>query len=129
MRASSLFEQQDSRYDRICKDYVNLAVKYTPVSSNVTLSFLLCLRSKVEQRLGDYARALEDAKNALKMTPTMLEVNILNLTVHTATRWRIRHSLTLHYLKVALYTILQRFEYDICVNNVSAGDCLSHSTR
>ena len=89
MRASSLFEQQGSRYDRICKEYVNLAVKYTPVNSNVSLPFLLCLRSKVEQRLGDYARGLEDAKNALKMDPTMLEVNTLNLTVNTATRWRI----------------------------------------
>ena len=32
-------------------------------------------------------------------------------------------------LKVALYTILQRFEYHICINNVSVGKCLSHSTR
>ena len=80
MRASSLFEQPDHRrYDGICKEYVNLAVKYTSVNSNATLSFLLCLRSKVEQRLGDYARGLEDAKNALKMDPTMLEVNTLNL--------------------------------------------------
>ena len=86
MRASSLFEQADRHYDRICKEYVNLAVKYTPAYSNVTLSFLLCLRSKVEQRLGDYARGLEDAKNALKMDPTMLEVNTLNLTFHTAVR-------------------------------------------
>ena len=31
--------------------------------------------------------------------------------------------------KVALYTILQRFEYDICINNVSVGKCFSHSTR
>ena len=31
--------------------------------------------------------------------------------------------------KVALYTILQRFEYHICINNVSVGKCLSHSTR
>ena len=89
MRACTLFEQRDSRYDRICKEYVNLAVKYTPVNSNVSLSFLLCLRSKVEQRLGDYARGLEDAKNALKMDSTMLEVNTLNLKVHIATRWRI----------------------------------------
>ena len=80
MRASSLFEQPDHRrYDGICKEYVNLAVKYTSVYSNATLSFLLCLRSKVEQRLGDYARGLEDAKNALKMDRTMLEVNTLNL--------------------------------------------------
>lgn len=81
MRASSLFEQPDRRYDGICKEYVNLAVKYTPVYSNATLSFLLCLRSKVEQRLGNYARGLEDAKSALKMGPTMLEVNTLNLSV------------------------------------------------
>lgn len=79
MRASSLFEQSDRRYDSICKEYVNLAVKYTSVYSSATLSFLLCLRSKVEQRLGDYARGLEDAKNALKMDPTKLEVNTLNL--------------------------------------------------
>ena len=100
VRASSLFEQPDRHHDRICKEYVNLAVKYTPVYSNVTLSFLLCLRSKVEQRLGDYARGLEDAKNALKMTPTMLEVNILNFTVHTAIRWRIRHNSTLLWCKM-----------------------------
>ena len=102
MRASSLFEQPDRRYDRICKEYVNLAVKYIPANSNVTLSFLLCLRSKVEQRLGDYTKGLEDAKNALKMDPTMLEVNTLNLTVHTATRWRMRHNLTLSLLSTGL---------------------------
>ena len=91
MRASSLFEQRDSRYYHICKEYVNLAVKYTPVNSNVTLSSLLCLRSKVEQRLGNYSRGFEDAKDALKMDPTLLEVNRLNLIVHTATGLRIRH--------------------------------------
>ena len=32
-------------------------------------------------------------------------------------------------IKVALYTILQRFEYHIYINNVSVGKCLSHSTR
>ena len=42
--------------------------------------------------------------------------------------------LCLHYdkafiFKVALYTILQRFEYDICINNFSLAKCLSHSTR
>ena len=32
-------------------------------------------------------------------------------------------------LTVALYYILERFEYHICVNNFSVGKCLSHSTR
>jgi len=105
VRASSLFEQEESCYDRVCKEFVNLAVKYTPANSNVSLSSLLCLRSKVEQRLGDYAKGFEDAKNALKMDPTMLEVNTLSLTVHTATRWTIRHglTLTLPWLKMNAY--------------------------
>ena len=104
MRASSVFEQRDSRYDRICKEYVNLAVKYTPVNSNATLSSLLCLRSKIEQRLENYSRGFEDARDALKMDPTLLEVNRLNLIVHTVTRLRIRYqtifSLTLVWLTI-----------------------------
>ena len=31
--------------------------------------------------------------------------------------------------EVALYTILQSFEYNSCINNCSIGKCLSHSTR
>ena len=30
---------------------------------------------------------------------------------------------------VALYSVLERFEYHISINNVSVGKCLSHSTR
>ena len=33
------------------------------------------------------------------------------------------------WLKVALNTILQRFEYHICIDNFSVGKCLSQSTR
>ena len=29
--------------------------------------------------------------------------------------------------KVTLYTILQRFEHYICINNFSVGKCLSHN--
>ena len=32
-------------------------------------------------------------------------------------------------LKVALYYIVERFEYNICINNFSVGKCLSHSTQ
>ena len=32
-------------------------------------------------------------------------------------------------IKVALYNILERFEYHICINIFSVGKCLSHSTR
>ena len=40
-----------------------------------------------------------------------------------------RAKLLFWLIKVALYTILQRFEYHICINNVSVGKCLLHSTR
>ena len=50
--------------------------------------------------------------------------------LHSATARALRrHRGDNRDFKVALYTILQRFEYHICVNNVSVGKCLSHSTR
>ena len=55
-------------------DYVNLALKYTPADCEQTFSLLLCRRSQAFQQLGDYERALEDAKNASMMNPDMFEV-------------------------------------------------------
>ncbi|XP_068702489.1 TPR and ankyrin repeat-containing protein 1-like [Montipora foliosa] len=68
MRASDLFEK--GVYG-ICKECVNLAVMYT--TNDLSLSLLLCQRSKVEKQLGNYTNGLEDAKKATKMTPTLLE--------------------------------------------------------
>ena len=71
MRASDLFEKG---FYSICKECVNLAMMYT--TNDLSLSLLLCQRSKVESQLGNYADGLEDAKNATKMTPTLPEVII-----------------------------------------------------
>ncbi|XP_068717953.1 TPR and ankyrin repeat-containing protein 1-like [Montipora capricornis] len=68
MRASDLFEKG---FHSICKECVNLAVMYT--TNDLSLSLLLCQRSKVENQLGNYADGLEDAKKATKMTPALLE--------------------------------------------------------
>ena len=49
-------------------------MKYTPADCKQTFSLLLCQRSQAFQQLGDYERALEDAKTASMMNPDMSEV-------------------------------------------------------
>ena len=72
-RAAHAFK---SSYYSFCVDYVNLALKYTPADSKQTFSLLLCQRSQAVQQLGDYEKGLEDAKDASKMNPGLLEVII-----------------------------------------------------
>ncbi|XP_074628132.1 TPR and ankyrin repeat-containing protein 1-like isoform X4 [Acropora palmata] len=70
VRAAHAFESSAYTF---CIDYVNLALKYTPADCKQTFSLLLCQRSQAFQQLGDYERALEDAKTASMMNPDMSE--------------------------------------------------------
>ena len=82
----------------------------------------------------DPAYNLRDSENKLNVPLPRTNYYRKSFSYNGATLWNslpcnIRNTECLRVFKVALYTILQRLEYDTCINNVSVGKCLSHSTR
>ena len=55
----------------------------------------------------------------------------INIVVKASSRMTANNGASRFHVtvKVALYTILQRFQYHICMNNFSVSECLSHTTR